>query len=38
MPHEVYNAPDGSKRFMYASMMLTLEEEAEENKRLKHAM
>jgi hypothetical protein len=26
-PHEVYNAPRGSRAFMYASMLLAFEEE-----------
>jgi len=30
MPHDIYNAPHGSKRFMYASTVLALEEEAKE--------
>lgn len=34
MPHEVYNAPLGAKRFMYESMSLRLENEKEEHDKI----
>jgi hypothetical protein len=32
-PHEVYNLPPNEKRFIYASMILQLEEESKENEK-----
>ncbi len=34
MPHEIYNAPAGSKRFMYESMIFRLENEKEEQDKI----
>lgn len=33
-PHEVYNWPAGARRFVYASMQVTFEEEGKQRKQV----